>query len=152
MTRKKSSEENKTAEETPTSASQQPPVVSPTRRIGGECNRIMETRLDNGQKVVNSDHGSIVWKWYSLDDCPVNNRNTATKLLKLVSLYTTYSMYIWESTTFRLVPFMDNVLFEEKLLRVSPSTKMIISCPLLNWKSYHDRHVLRNYLYLLQKN
>ena len=28
--KEKSSEENKTAEETPTSASQQPPVVSPT--------------------------------------------------------------------------------------------------------------------------
>ena len=37
---------------------------------------------------------------------------------------------------------MDNFkVFNEMLLRVSPSTRLIISCPLLNGKSFEDRQV-----------
>ena len=43
--------------------------------------------------------------------------------------------------------------FKEMLLQVSPAIKMIISCPLLNGKTFNDRHVfsLRHSLYLFQK-
>ena len=43
--------------------------------------------------------------------------------------------------------------FKEMLLQVSPASKMIISCPLLNGKTFNDRHVfsLRHSLYLFQK-
>jgi gas vesicle protein len=41
--------------------------------------------------------------------------------------------------------------FNEMLLRVSPSTKLVVSCPLLNGNSHHDRHIfsLRHSLSLL---